>query len=689
MKKKIISLLMVSLLLVVYLPTNALAADSSKTQTYVNTQKLAAEKAAFLTEKIGTSSLQYALIDGDNIVMSGTAGYSHVESKTAPSTTTMYGIGSTSKMYTTASIMKLVDQGKVDLDAPVVSYLNNFTMEDSRYKQITVRMLLNHSSGLGGSNLSNSFLFNDSDSIAKDNLLATLTTQRLKADPGAYSVYCNDGFTLAELIVEKVSGMDFTTFIHQNFTGPLGLGHTKTPVDSVDSRQLASVYNATYPAALPQETINVIGTGGIYSTAEDLVRFATIFTGGSKEILSEKSVKAMEQEEYKRGMWPKGKDNSFAYGLGWDSVNLYPFNQYEIKALTKGGDTTLYHTSLVVLPDQQMAAAVVSSGGDSTTDQMLANEILLSALQEKGVIKELKPTPTFKASNKEVMPQGLLEYAGVYADSTQLMKIEISKAGELSISSIMAPTFPAQKFSYNTNGEFLDATGTNKVSFVKESNGRVYLWIQGYGVIPGLGETALSQYSAEKLEANALSNEVLSAWQQRQGKLYFDVSEKYSSQFYMSMPVAGIAMFPDAPGYMGSNKITGPNKAEMTVQIPTLGGRDLADIVFENKEGVEYLKVGNQLFITQDAIKPIYAGPQSLVTIQADGYARWYEVPETASGKLMTVGLPPKGSFAVYDANGVCVNFSTVSGLTQVKLPSNGKIVFVSDVGAKFELTIK
>lgn len=227
----------------------------------MNTQKVAAEKAAFLTEKIGTTSLQYALMDGDTIVVSGQAGYSHVESKTAPSVTTMYGIGSTSKVYTAASIMKLVEQGKVDLEAPIVTYLNNFTMEDSRYKQITVRMLLNHSSGLGGSNLSNSFLFNDSDSIAKDNLLTTLSTQRLKADPGAYSVYCNDGFTLAELIVEKVSGMDFTTFIHQNFTGPLGLQHTKTPVDSVDSSQLASVYNATYPAALPKETINVIGTG--------------------------------------------------------------------------------------------------------------------------------------------------------------------------------------------------------------------------------------------------------------------------------------------------------------------------------------------------------------------------------------------------------------------------------------------
>lgn len=159
------------------------------------------------------------------------------------------------------------------------------------------------------------------------------------------------------------------------------------------------------------------------------MRFATIFTGGSKGILSEKSVNAMEQEEYKRGMWPKGIDNSFAYGLGWDSVNLYPFNQYEIKALTKGGDTSLYHTSLVVLPGQRMAAAVVSSGGSSTTDQMLANEILISALQEKGVIKELKATPTFKATNKEKMPEDLLSYAGVYADSTQLMKIEISKAG--------------------------------------------------------------------------------------------------------------------------------------------------------------------------------------------------------------------------------------------------------------------
>ena len=58
---------------------------------------------------------------------------------------------------------------------------------------------------------------------AKDSLLADLAAQRLKADPGAYSVYCNDGFTLAEILVERVSGQSFTPFLRQYIIGPLGL----------------------------------------------------------------------------------------------------------------------------------------------------------------------------------------------------------------------------------------------------------------------------------------------------------------------------------------------------------------------------------------------------------------------------------------------------------------------------------
>lgn len=61
-------------------------------------------------------------------------------------------------------------------------------------------------------------------------------------------------------------------------------------------------------------------------------------------------------------MWPEDSDTSISYGLGWDSVHLYPFSEYGIKAITKGGDTISYHSSLIVLPEYNLAATVTSSG---------------------------------------------------------------------------------------------------------------------------------------------------------------------------------------------------------------------------------------------------------------------------------------------------------------------------------------
>ncbi|MDE6456858.1 MAG: beta-lactamase family protein, partial [Dysosmobacter sp.] len=103
----------------------------------------------------------------------------------------LYGAGSVSKIYTAAAVMQLAEDGKLDLDQPVVKYLPEFTMADERYRDITVRMLLNHSSGLMGSSMGSALLFEDASALATDQLLERLSTQRLKADPGAYSTYCN------------------------------------------------------------------------------------------------------------------------------------------------------------------------------------------------------------------------------------------------------------------------------------------------------------------------------------------------------------------------------------------------------------------------------------------------------------------------------------------------------------------
>ena len=87
----------------------------------------------------------------------------------------VYCVGSVSKSYVATCIMQLVDQGKVELDTPVTEYIPEFTMADERYKDITVRMLMNHTSGIMGSTYSNESLYEDYDENYKDEVLANLS----------------------------------------------------------------------------------------------------------------------------------------------------------------------------------------------------------------------------------------------------------------------------------------------------------------------------------------------------------------------------------------------------------------------------------------------------------------------------------------------------------------------------------
>ncbi|SFE61187.1 CubicO group peptidase, beta-lactamase class C family [Paenibacillus catalpae] len=689
MRKRRMWIPVVALTVTLLVPTGAIAAGQSGTPAYEATRKVAAEKAALLTGSYNTTSVQYALIDHGSIVVSGESGRNDEKGKQPLTKRTMYGIGSTSKMFVAAAVMKLVDEGKVNLDTPVVQYLPSFKMQDERYKQITPRMLLNHSSGLYGSTLTNAFLFEDNDTYAHDTLLKQLADQKLKADPGAYSVYSNDGFTLAELLVEKISGMDFTAFIHRYFTQPLGMNNTKTPLDRIDSSQMAGLYFPTYQGQLPNESVNVIGTGGIYSTAEDLVRFSQLFSGQAAGILSDASVTAMGQSEYKRGMWPDDADTSVSYGLGWDSVNLFPFGDYGIQALTKGGDTILYHASLVVLPEQNMAVAVLSSGGASTTDQLLANEILLSALKEKGAITNIKPEKSFGAPVKAAMPADMMNEAGLYGSTNQSIQVSISREGDMSISSVQVPEGPAEKYVYTADGSFMSADGNTKLNIVKEANGHTYLWIRAYASLPGLGQTALSQYAAEKLEANDLPAETAAAWKKRDGKKYYLLNEKYSSLAYLMLPILKVDLSKEAPGYVLDQQITGPDASVSTLQIPTMAGRDTQAYNFYKADGIEYLVSSGSLYESEDAVKPIYAGGKSKATIPASGLAKWYTVSGKAAGKTMQVKLPANGSFAVYDDKGICVTFSIISGNHSIVLPKNGAIVFSGEAGSKMDISIK
>ncbi|WP_232242917.1 serine hydrolase domain-containing protein [Paenibacillus sp. GSMTC-2017] len=671
-------------------PTTAMAAGNSNSSSYEVTKKSAAEKAKLLTETYGNTSVQYALIDNGEIVISGHAGRNDLKNKIPLSSETVYGIGSTSKVVLTAAVMKLVDEGKIDLDKPLVNYISEFKMKDERYKKITPRMLLNHSSGLLGISPRNAALFDDNDTYTHDTLLEQLATQNLKADPGAYSVYCNDGYTLAEILVERVSGISFTAFITKFFIEPLEMNNTNTPMDDIDSSKLAAVYHPAYNDQLPSEVYNIIASGGIYSTAEDVVKFSQIFTGEVDDIISNKSVTAMEQAEYKKGMWSPEADTTFSYGLGWDSVNLFPFNDYGIKAVTKGGDTMSYHSSLVVLPEHNMAAAVLSSGGSSATDQLLANELLLGVLQEKGVIKERKPEKSFGLPVAATMPEEVTQFGGIYGGAGSIAKAEISNSGELSLSLIGAPNYPVEKLTYTEDGTFVNTEGTSKVKFVVEKNGRTYMWTRVYIPIPGLGTVAMSEYNFEKLDKNELSKDVAAAWEKRDGKNYYLLNEKYTSMsYFISAPIQSIKLEKEAPGYWINQKIVGANKAINQLQIPNMAGRDTIEYDFYSENGVEYVKALGHIYASEGAVKPLHTGKRSKTTIAADGYAKWYSVPAAIKGKVISVKLPENGGFSVYDQAGICINNTVVSGKDEVVLPENGKIVFAGDAGSKFEVLIK
>lgn len=688
--KRRTSIAALSLVITLLTPWTVMAESSntnSSDLTYQKTKQTVIEKAKSLTETYGITSVQYALMDQGEIVVSGQTGKNDLQGQVPLTSDTIYGIGSTSKMFLTASVMKLVDEGKVNLDLPVTSYIPEFKMKDERYKQITPRMLLNHSAGLLGTSSHNASLYGDNDTFAHDTFLEQLTAQNLKAEPGAYSVYTNDGFTLAEILVERVSGMSFTAFIHKHFTEPLNMEHTKTPQDVVNPADMAGIYSPLYEGQLPQENYNIIASGGIYSTAQDLVKFSQIFTGEVKGILSSKSVQAMEQKEYKKGMWPEDSDASISYGLGWDSVDLYPFSEYGIKAVTKGGDTVSYHSSLVVLPDHNLAAAVTSSGGSSALDQTIASELLLSALEAKDIIQERKPAKTFGVPVKAYMPEELLKYAGNYGGNKPVKKVEVNPSGQLLISSASNST--SDQYIYTSDGTFVNKEGTQKLKFVEESNGQIYLWSRSYMSIRGLGQLAFSEYTAQKLESNELSSEIQAAWNQREGNTYYLLNEKYTSMAYLhASTIIPMQFDKQVPGYVGSSKIIGANRAVNQVQIPGLAGRDTTDIQFLSQNGIEYITAAGPVYASEGIVQSLYSGKQSRVTIQLDGYARWFSVPAAVSGKVMTVKMPATGSFAVYDQRGACIHHTVISGKNEVVLPENGRIVFAGEPDSVFEVSL-
>lgn len=677
MRRKIVSVTLLAVLLL-SLVSSAVAGT---TNSLVDR---AQQIAGLIVSDHGVTSVQYAIIDDGRIVLSGASGvYSKAENR-AITKDSMYGIGSTSKMFVTAAIMVLWDQGLIDIDTSLTAYIPEFVMDDPRYIEITPRMLMNHSSGLYGSTFSNTFLFDDNATQSHDTLLEKLAGQHLKASPGEISEYCNDGFTLLELLVERVSGMSYTEFITKHFSEPLSLTNTKTPLDIFDHKRLVKTYMPFYEGALPTDTVNVLGTGGLYSTAENLCTFSQVLMGKCPDILSEQATLLMQEAEYKKGIWVDYEgDNLMAFGLGWDTVHSFPFGDYGITALTKGGDTYLFHSSLVVLPQLNIAMAVVSSGGSSSVDCAFASTMLQELLLDKGIISQITPQRVLTEPEKAEMPATLASYSGLYINVTSEINISV-KDGILTQSTLDGTS--SVDYVYTDNGTFVSEDGSAALRFSLQKDGNVYLQSSQYKIYPGIGQLTATLFLYVKAEPATLDPNVLAAWSERAGKKYYIVSEKSSSQEYFTATGTGTiemnASFAD--GFArGADYIVDNNSAVNVVKF-----RDTADLIFHVYDGAEYMEVNDLLYIRGDCIPAINSETTSCV-IQENGYAKYYTIEAGMAGKTMTVTIPDGAAYIVYDQYDLCVNYTTVSKDNTTVLPESGKIAFIGNPNDTFTISFR
>jgi CubicO group peptidase (beta-lactamase class C family) len=195
------------------------------------------------------------------------AGYGLADESTGQPVTkeSVFDIGSISKQFTAAAVLQLEARGQLALNVPISSYLSDLPADK---QALTLHQLLTHTSGLGdhGSD--------DLEALDRTTALQRIAATPLEFQPGSAYRYSNSGYTLAALIIEKVTGQPFTEYLHTNLFAPTGLHHT----GFYGNQQLAGRIPRSYingedvgsPASWPGPFWVSLGNGGVVSTTGDL-----------------------------------------------------------------------------------------------------------------------------------------------------------------------------------------------------------------------------------------------------------------------------------------------------------------------------------------------------------------------------------------------------------------------------------
>ncbi len=566
-------------------------------------------------------------------------------------------VGSISKMFTATAIMKLCEEGKISLDKKAYEYINGFTMKDERYKDITVRSLLDHTSGFFGSTLKNADLYGEKSTWNHDNILNMLSNQRLKYAPGTMANYCNDGYTLLEILIENVTGKSYTEYINENILTPLSL---------------KSVYTTQNYLGEVKEYVNSIGAGGLFSNADELCIFAEAITSDNG-FLSKESVYVMSE-----GSVSPYEVEGFSFGLGWDDTKTEPFYSSKIKALVKSGDTTMYHSALVCLPEFGISCAVISDRMSSLYCQSAAKSYIMKYLSENALADIIHIEDGDIESIEGFDTKECEKYEGIYlSNMAQYSFIVEDGKGKLK------NLYTGKIESYDYFGGYAFVSGKD-ILYFEEKDEKIYMKKTGSLLLSDNEKYMYNDYIGVKKEPG---ENLFDSWKKRDGKIYFVVDEVYNSMLYTtSIPLTSVYFTNEAPDYLGYMKLVSENEAKSDIELPGNYGRDLTDLEIFEKDGIEYAKAQGWTFVDSFSVNEIYQGEKSICTILENGYTRWFKTGELQN-KNISVSIEGKGMYALYNSSGICT-YSSLNKEGESVLLQGGYIAFAGDKGARFYITV-
>ncbi|WP_091464938.1 serine hydrolase domain-containing protein [Paenarthrobacter nitroguajacolicus] len=336
----------------------------------------------------------------------------------------IFQLGSITKVWTTALIMQLIDEGRLDLDTPVQHVLPEFSLKDKLAAGlVTIRHLLSHTSGIDGDVFTDMGRGNE----AVERYVANLATTNVLHPPGRGFSYSNAGFVVAGRIVEVLRGMNWDEALRRFLTEPLGLTHVVTlPEEALLHSAAVGHYLG---ADGSQHRVNVWGitralgpAGLIASRSSDALAFAAVFLRGGiglngTRVLSTPSVASMCSRQVN---FSNHGETVTQWGLGW-----FLEDWHDKTVIGHDGMTIGQRAFLRIFPESGFALTLLTTGGEADG---LFHEVISHLAHEIGVQvpTPIQPVPGF-------FDPDLQSYVGTYSDGGKDIVIEVQGENLLAV----------------------------------------------------------------------------------------------------------------------------------------------------------------------------------------------------------------------------------------------------------------